>query len=90
MVYVDADWGGDTVDRKSTSGSLVQIGGCYVFWKSTMQNSVALSTTEAEYIAMSEACKNAVWIRALLVELGEKLDGPTPRFEDNQGAIVWG
>ena len=53
MGYSDADWAGDREDRKSTSGYLFQIAGGPVSWRSKKQNTVALSTAEAEYVALS-------------------------------------
>ena len=57
VAYSDADWAGDITDRKSTSGCLLVLGDTRVYCKSSKQKSVALSTTEAEFISASEACK---------------------------------
>lgn len=88
--YSDADWAGDREDRKSTSGALVLIYGCPVYWRSMKQKGVALSTTEAEYLALGETCKIIVWIRALLTEFKVTLRDPTHVYENNAGAIAWG
>ena len=88
--YSDADWGGDCTDRKSTSGSLLLLGGTAVYWKSRKQKSMALSTTEAEFFSASEACKMVVWMRSLLNEFDVIMTDPTVLFVDNQGAIAWG
>jgi hypothetical protein len=85
--YVDADWAGDTVDRKSTSGYLFQIGDSSVSWSSRKQMSVALSSTEAEYVAAAYASQEAVWLRQLLNDLGEPAVEATRIYEDNQGCI---
>ena len=53
--YSDSDWAGDVNDRKSTSGYLFQVSGGAVTWKSNKQSCVALSTAEAEYVALSSA-----------------------------------
>ena len=57
-------------------------------WKSRKQDSVALSTAEAEYIALSSAAQETVWIRRLVTELGMEPEGPTTLMEDNQSAIA--
>ena len=61
--YADADWGGDCNDCKSTSGYLFQIGGTPVTWRSNKQSCIALSTAEAEYMALSSAAQEAIWLR---------------------------
>lgn len=53
--YVDADWAGDITDRKSTAGYTFLIYGCCVVWTTKKQNTISLSSTEAEYIALSMA-----------------------------------
>ena len=85
--YSDADWAGDIDDCKSTSGYVFQIGGAPVSWKSSKQSCVALSTTEAEYIALSTAAQEAIWLRRLLSELKRESMKPTTIYEDNQSAI---
>jgi hypothetical protein len=67
--YVDSDWAGSAVDRKSTSGCCFSLGSAMVSWCSRKQTSVALSTTEVEYIAVSMAYREAVWLQKLLVGL---------------------
>ena len=94
QAFSDADWAGDRKDRKSTSGVLLQVGGTSVVWKSGKQSCNALSSTESEHIALSEACKEIIWMRALLTDLteGEVVSRapPTNVFEDNQITIGWG
>ena len=58
--YSDADWAGDLDDRKSTSGYIFHTGGAAVSWKSKKQSSVALSTAEAEYMALASAAQEAL------------------------------
>ena len=86
--YSDADWAGDTDDRKSTSGYMFLIAGGPVSWKSKKQSTVALSTAEAEYVALSTATQECMWMQKLLSELGNPPDGPTTILEDNQSSIA--
>lgn len=57
QMFVDADWAGNYRDRKSNSGHLLLFGGGVVAWGSRKQNCVALSSTEAEFVALSEGCQ---------------------------------
>ncbi|UYV64139.1 hypothetical protein LAZ67_2006688, partial [Cordylochernes scorpioides] len=86
--YVDADWGGNLVDRKSHTGIVYFLARGPIAWESKKQQTVTLSSTESEYIALCEAGKEAVYLRALLDEMGfgELLNGPTVLKTDNQGA----
>ena len=84
--YADADWGGDN-DRKSTTGFLIEVYGNPVCWVTKKQSTVALSSTEAEYVALATASTEAVWTRNLLKELGWKLKDPVIMYEDNQACI---
>ena len=70
--FTDADWAGDLDSRKSTSGYLFTFAGGAVSWQSKLQKCVALSTTEAEYIAANEAGKEVIWLKNYLNELGVK------------------
>ena len=87
MGYSDAHWSGDIDNRKSTSGYLFQIGGTAVSWRSKKQVCVALSTAEAEYMALASAVQEAVWMRQLTSDLKNGPTGPTVIFEDNQSTI---
>uniref|UniRef100_A0AAV1UB76 RxLR effector candidate protein n=1 Tax=Peronospora matthiolae TaxID=2874970 RepID=A0AAV1UB76_9STRA len=87
--YTDADWAGDIESRRSTSGYVFMMNGECISWKSQKQRTVALSSTEAEYMALSEATKEAVWLKVLLGELGEMTsDEAIKMYEDNQGSIA--
>ena len=68
--YTDSYMVGDVDSRKSISGFLMTFKGGAVSWKSKLQKFVALSTTEVEYIAIIEVCKEALWMRKFLEELG--------------------
>jgi hypothetical protein len=85
--FCDADWAGDRETRRSTSGYVFLLAGGAVSWRSMKQHSVALSTTEAEYIALSEAVKETIWLRMLLGQIGHTQTEPTTIYEDNQGCI---
>jgi hypothetical protein len=85
--FCDADYAGDLQTRRSTSGFLFLYLGGPVSWASRRQPCVALSTTEAEFVAAAEATKEAVWFQQLLSELG--IDGrSTTLYCDNQSAIA--
>lgn len=85
---VDSDWAGDIVDRKSTSGYIIRLYGNVIFWKSRKQKSVTKSSTEAEYVALSEALSEVTFIRGLLNEVFKiKFDAPIKIYEDNSGAV---
>ena len=58
--YVDFDYAGDLDKRRSLTGYVFTIRGCAVSWKATLQSIIALSTTEAEYMVVTEACKEAL------------------------------
>lgn len=85
--YGDADWAGDCTDRKSTSGLIFQYREGTISWSSRKQTTVALSSTEAKYIAAAHACQEAIWICQLFVDIGIDMSKPIPIFEDNQGCI---
>ncbi|WKA04180.1 hypothetical protein VitviT2T_022237 [Vitis vinifera] len=70
--YTDSDMAGDVDNRRSTSGYLMTFSGGAVSWQSRLQKCVALSTTEAEYIAAAEACKELLWMKCFMQELGFK------------------
>jgi hypothetical protein len=67
--YVDADWAGSIVDRKSTSGCCFTLGSAMVSWCNRKHSSLSLSTAEAEYIALSVAVRKVVWLRKILTHL---------------------
>ena len=86
--YVDADWGSNPNGRKSHSGYLFTVCGGVISWASKKQSVVALSSTEAEYVAASLASQEAIWLRALLGDISFVQKKPTVIKEDNQGTIA--
>ena len=86
--YSDSDWGG-SVDRKSISGNCFSLGenSTLISWRSKKQNTVALSTCESEYCAITESLKEALFLKQLLVDMVGKYERPVLLFVDNQGAI---
>lgn len=84
--YVDSDFAGDRDKRRSLSGYVFTLYGNVVSWKASLQHVVALSTTEVEYIGITEAVKEALWLKGLVNELGVAQDS-VKVFYDNQSAI---
>ncbi|KAL8157159.1 hypothetical protein AgCh_002026 [Apium graveolens] len=84
--FSDADLGGCLDTRKSTTGYIFTLDGTAVSWMSRLQKSVALSTTEAEYMAISEASKEMIWLKNFLEELGKK-QADSALYSDSQSAI---
>ena len=72
--FTDADMARDIDSQKSTSGFMVKFARGAVAWQSRLQKCVALFTTEAEFIAATEACKELLWMKNFLLELGFKQD----------------
>ncbi|KMS94630.1 hypothetical protein BVRB_016830 [Beta vulgaris subsp. vulgaris] len=86
QVFVDADFASDKDNRRSVSGSVFMLNGS-IYWMSKRQSCVSLSTTEAEYISASAACKELIWCRRLLNDIGLR-QSSTLMFDDNQATIA--
>lgn len=86
--YSDSDWAGDVDTRRSTTGYVFTLNHGAVTWGSRLQATVALSSSEAEYMAMCAAVQEAIHLRQLLKDLGHVQDQPTRILEDNQGCIA--
>ncbi|XP_033513191.1 secreted RxLR effector protein 161-like [Nicotiana tomentosiformis] len=84
--YVDADYACDLVDRKSTSGMAYFLGSCLISWGIRKQNSVALSTAEAEYVAAASSCAQLLWIKQQLKDFHVVSDC-MPLLCDNTSAL---
>lgn len=83
----DADWAGDKDTRRSTTGYIFILAGGAISWRSKLQPTVALSSTEAEYRSITEAGQELVWLRTMLTKLGLEDSDPTILKSDNMGAI---
>jgi hypothetical protein len=93
VLYSDADWATDKVDRKSVSGSIAMFFGGPTSWSSKKQRSVATSSCESEYMALASCVKQGQWIAQILRDLGYakyigKNSNLVQMFGDNQGAIA--
>jgi hypothetical protein len=88
--YSNTDHSGNCNNERSTSTYIVKIGSGTVLWMSRLQPIVALSTTEAKFIAAASAGQEVVWMRQLLGELGFSSAGPSLLLLDNQSAIQVG
>ena len=66
LVFCDSDFAGDKGNRRSITGYIIYLYGCLIAWKSRAQRSVTLSSTEAEYVSLSEAATEVMFIRDIL------------------------
>ena len=80
MGYSDANWANDMDNCHSTSGNTFVMSGGAISWVSQKQATVALSTAEAEYIALGSATQEAIWLRQLLSDLKVNVEEPTEIF----------
>ncbi|CAM8914155.1 unnamed protein product [Rhodiola kirilowii] len=84
--FVNSDFTGSLDTRRSQTWYVFTVFGTAVSWKAGLQSMVTLSTTEAEFVAVTEAVKEALWLKGVLVELGQKQDC-VKICCDSQGAI---
>jgi hypothetical protein len=82
----DADWAGDKKDRASVSGFVWSLGGGPISWSAKKQNCIALSTTEAEYVALTRAIQEGIWLRQSLHQFQLPCPSPLVVCTDNNGA----
>ncbi|XP_028765324.1 uncharacterized protein LOC114723298 [Neltuma alba] len=85
--FTDADWAGDTNDRHSTSGYCFNVGSAAVSWCSKKQDIVALSSTEAEYVAATMAAQECVWLKRLIKDILHEDEYTVEIKCDNESAI---
>lgn len=86
--FSDSDWAGERDGSRSTSGYIWMLSGGPVSWKSRLQSIVALSSTEAEYITVTAAAQEGIWLRRVMSELGFEQVGASNLAVDNEGAIA--
>jgi hypothetical protein len=86
-VFVDSDFAGDPIDRKSVTGYVIKLAGAPIAWKSQKQTMVTTSTSEAELVALSTVSKNVTWLTLLLKEIGLPVKSPVIIHGDNQQSI---
>ncbi|KAI3667036.1 hypothetical protein L6452_42078 [Arctium lappa] len=87
IAYSDADFGGNQLDKKSTSGHLQFLGDRLISWASKKQNCVSISTAEAEYVAAASCCAQVLWMKTQLRDYG-MLYKTVPIYCDNKSAIT--
>ncbi|PKU65004.1 Retrovirus-related Pol polyprotein from transposon TNT 1-94 [Dendrobium catenatum] len=86
--FADSDWASDKIDRKSVTGYCAFLGSTLVSWSVKKQTSVARSSTEAEYRAVSTAACEVIWLRRLLSEFKALSPAPTQLYCDNVSALA--
>ena len=90
--YCDSDWGGDINSRKSTSGFIFFYNNNIISWNSALQKTVALSSCEAEYMALKEASKESIYLNNIISYVNntlqlDKSDNTPTILVDNQGSL---
>lgn len=85
-IFTDADFAGDETTKRSTSGMISRYAGAAITWMSKKQRSVALSTTESEFVAACEGAKEAIWLTRMLNEISKFKSKPT-LYIDNASAV---
>ena len=85
--YTDSNWAGNVDNARSTTGYIFYLANGPISWKSKEQKTVALSSTESEYMSLTAASQEALHLRSLLPTLGVDISQPTIIYEDNEGAL---
>ena len=86
VAYTDSDWAADKIRQCSIMGYFFKLANSIILWRSHTQKTVSLSSTEAEYMVISDCSWQAIWIKTLIKELGIKIRS-IPIYGDNQGSI---
>ena len=86
VTFTDSDWAADKIQRHSITGYFSKLANGIILWRSHTQKTIALSSTEAEYMAISDCSQQAIWIKTLIKELRIKIRS-IPIYGDNQGSI---
>ena len=89
IAYTDSEWAADPIKQRSITGYFFKLANGIFLWQSRAQKTIALSSTKAEYMALSNTACQAVWITSLLKEMGINIP-MIPICGDNQGSIFIG
>jgi dUTP pyrophosphatase len=87
---VDSDWAGDTKHRRSVTGMILRLAGGTILYKTKYQDTIAFSSTEAEFTAAVDAGKAILYVRSILEEMKIPQEAATNLFIDNNGALLMG
>jgi hypothetical protein len=87
--YSDSSWANDHDDLHSTSGFVFLLADSAISWSLHKQKTAAQSTTEAEYMALTDAANQAMWYRMYLEELGYQVTNPILLHEDNKESVIF-
>jgi hypothetical protein len=85
--YTDADWAGDLIDRRSTTGYCFLLDTSLISWRSKKQNVVAQYSTKTKYCALADTSTELLWLRWLLQDMDVSFSSATPIYCDNKSAI---
>ena len=88
IAAADSDFAGDNSHRKSVSGIILRLAGGTIFYKTKYQDTIAMSSTEAEFTSAAEAGKYILYVRSILDQIGIPQHHATVLYEDNQGALL--
>ena len=86
--FTNSDYAMDPDTHCSISGAIFLLTGGPISWRSKLQTSISQSSTEAEYVASTEATKEAIWLHRLMSDLKQDVTHPTPLLIDNHGALL--